>query len=136
MKAINLLFMVLFVVSAALQYNDPDPYLWMPIYLLGAFLCWEAARGRFRGPLYALAIGGYSLYMVVLLLRADGVLSWARDHDRESLVQSMKATKPWVENTREFGGLALLLLILLLNWFYWRPRAHRVSRGTAGATRL
>lgn len=46
LRLFNYLFAFLFLVSAGLQYNDPDPYLWMPIYLFGAVLCFLAARGR------------------------------------------------------------------------------------------
>ena len=45
----------------------------------------------------------------------DGVLDWIKRYDTENLVQSMKATKPWIENTREFGGLTIILLVLLIN---------------------
>jgi hypothetical protein len=27
----------------------------------------------------------------------------------------MKATKPWIENTREFGGLAIMVVVLSVN---------------------
>ena len=37
---LNAIMLCLFVAAIALQYNDPDPYLWMPIYGLGAL--WSA----------------------------------------------------------------------------------------------
>ncbi len=37
---LNVIMLCLFVAAIALQYNDPDPYLWMPIYGLGAI--WSA----------------------------------------------------------------------------------------------
>ena len=43
MKIFNITFCILFVISAALQYNDPDPWLWIPLYLYGALLCWLAS---------------------------------------------------------------------------------------------
>ncbi len=42
-------------------------------------------------------------------------MDWVNRHNSENLVQSMKATKPWIENTREFGGLMIILLALLIN---------------------
>jgi hypothetical protein len=56
MKVFNILFFILFVLSAALQYNDPDPWLWMPIYLYGAVLCWLAFRGRYFPKAYIAGI--------------------------------------------------------------------------------
>jgi Transmembrane family 220, helix len=115
-RYINLSLGILFVCFAALQYNDPDPYIWIPIYVYAAYLCFMAFSGRFfkraclAGILICLA---YALY---LFLNKDGVLSWARDHEAESLVQTMKATKPWIEASREFGGLLIVMLALWLNY--------------------
>ena len=52
MRIINMAFIVVFVLSAALQYNDPDPYIWMPIYLYGAFLCFRAIQKNYNPMLY------------------------------------------------------------------------------------
>ncbi|WP_370870431.1 transmembrane 220 family protein [Daejeonella sp.] len=38
MKIFNSIFLVLFVVSAGLQYNDPDPALWILIYLFCLYI--------------------------------------------------------------------------------------------------
>ncbi|WP_395805537.1 transmembrane 220 family protein [Daejeonella sp.] len=47
MKIFNLVFCLLFIVSAGLQYNDPDPYLWITIYLIGALISFKAFQGIF-----------------------------------------------------------------------------------------
>ena len=120
MKIFNLVFCLLFIFSAGLQYNDPDPYLWMPIYLYGAVLCWLAFKNRFYPKAYLIGIIAYLVYAVIKIFEANGVIDWYKDHDSESLVQSMKATKPWIENTREFGGLLILIIVLLINYFYSR----------------
>jgi hypothetical protein len=115
-RYINLSLGILFVFFAALQYNDPDPYIWIPIYVYAASLCFLAFRGRYfkRASLAGILIClAYALY---LFLDKDGVLSWARDHEAESLVQTMKATKPWIEESREFGGLLIVILALGLNY--------------------
>jgi len=117
-KIFNLLFCLLFIFSAALQYNDPDPYLWMPIYLYGAALCWLAFRNKYFPMAYITGIILYFGYAVYLFLENDGVIDWYSKHDSESLVQTMKATKPWIENTREFGGLLILIIVLAINYFY------------------
>ena len=40
------LFVLLFVFAAAVQYNDPDPVVWITGYLTAAALSWLAFRGR------------------------------------------------------------------------------------------
>ena len=46
MRVFNWFFIVVFIIFAALQYNDPDPYIWVPIYLYAAFLCWLSIRKK------------------------------------------------------------------------------------------
>jgi hypothetical protein len=115
MKRVNLILSILFVVFAALQYNDPDPFIWIPIYLFAAFLCWRAYKGIHHYSLYLVAIIIYILYALYLLFDKNGVISWASEHAAESLVHSMKAEKPWVEETREFGGLLILIVAMTMN---------------------
>ena len=38
MKKLNIIFAVVFALFAILQYNDPDPYLWIPIYGYAAII--------------------------------------------------------------------------------------------------
>ena len=115
LRLFNYLFAFLFLVSAGLQYNDPDPYLWIPIYLFGAVLCFLAARGRFHPKAYMVGILLYGAYAVYLLVTKDGVLDWMNEHDSENIAQTMKATKPWIEDTREFFGLLILIAALTIN---------------------
>jgi hypothetical protein len=129
MKAVNSFFVALFLISAALQYNDPDPYIWIPLYLYGAFLCWQATRKKYRQLLYVIGLGAYSLYAAYLFFDSTGVLSWYYEHDAENIAQSMKATKPWIEETREFFGLLLLLLALVMNMIWLRNK--KVAQATS-----
>ena len=124
MHIINMAFIVVFVLSAALQYNDPDPYIWMPIYLYGAFLCFRAIQKNYNPMLYVVGLIVYGGYAIYLFFDRAGVLSWVTEHDSESLVQSMKATKPWIEETREFGGLLILIVALVANML-WLGRRHK-----------
>lgn len=123
MKAFNLLFFILFVLFAALQYNDPDPYIWMPIYIFAAGLCWLAYRQNYFPKAYLAGIIVYSLYAIYLFFTHDGVLDWFNKHEAENLVQTMKAEKPWIEDTREFGGLLILIIVLLVNYIKARKKA-------------
>lgn len=122
MRIFNIIFCVLFIVAAALQYNDPDPYVWIPIYLYAALLCYLAAKRKYNPLLYVLGLVVYAGYAVYLFFDKTGVLSWAKEHNAESIAQSMKATEPWIEETREFGGLLILIMVLLINMVYFRRR--------------
>ena len=118
MKIFNIAFIVIFIIFAALQYNDPDPYVWMPIYLYAAFLCYKAIQHRYNKILYIIGLVSYVGYGVWLFFDKVGVLDWAEEHHSESIVQTMQATKPWIEETREFFGLVIVIVVLLINMFW------------------
>ena len=122
MKILNLFFIALFLFSAVLQYNDPDPYLWIPVYLYGAFICFMAYQEKFVPALYIIGWAAYGVYALFLVFIRDGVISWWQEHEAEDIAQSMKAAKPWIEQTREFFGLLILILALTINWIWLRKR--------------
>lgn len=124
MRVFNVIFCVLFIISAGLQYNDPDPYVWMPIYLYGAVLCYLAFRDRYYPKAYVAGIIIYLLYAGFLFFDKSGVISWMNEHDAENIAQTMKATKPWIEETREFFGLLILVCVLAIDWIYSKRRSR------------
>ena len=120
MRIFNLTWTILFVTFAALQLNDPDPWLWIPVYLLAAGLCGYRFAGKPKPRLERFAILIYAIYALFLIFTGDGVWDWFEEHEAENLVQSMKATKPWIENTREFGGLLIMTIVLSVNLLWNR----------------
>lgn len=129
MKVFNLIFFLLFIFSAVLQYNDPDPYVWMPIYIYGAVLCWLAFRNKFYPKAYLIGILIFSIYAISLFFWENGVMDWVNKHNAEDIAATMKAEKPWIEKTREFFGLAILIVVLLINFFYVK-RMNSAKRTT------
>jgi hypothetical protein len=124
MKIFNIVFIFLFILFAGLQYNDPDPYIWVTIYLYGALVSYLALSNRFKPALYYIGLTVYLGYALFLLFDKSGAISWATEHHAENIVQSMKATKPWIEETREFGGLAILLTVFLVNFLHQKKQSH------------
>jgi len=115
MKIFNFIFLILFVISAGLQYNDPDPALWILIYLFGAMICFFAIRKQNYPRLTLAGIILLFIYAVYLFFDKDGVLSWLTEHQAENIAGGMKASSPWIEETREFFGLAILISVLSVN---------------------
>ncbi|MES2775596.1 MAG: transmembrane 220 family protein [Bacteroidota bacterium] len=118
MKVFNIIFCILFIVSAALQYNDPDPYLWMPIYLYGAVICAMAYKSQYFPKWCIIGITAFSLYAIFLVFKHDGVVDWVTKHNADSITATMKAATPWVEIAREFFGLVIVIIVLLINYLY------------------
>ena len=66
MKIFNYIFVLLFLSFAALQYNDPDPIVWIAIYGAMAYVCFRATRGKLSIPLFIALAVIYLVYMVIL----------------------------------------------------------------------
>lgn len=103
MKTLYLALALVFLLFAALQYNDPDPIIWMAIYTAVALLFIMAGLGKnARWPARIMA--------VVLLAWAatmlPGMLDWVR-MGMPSITSSMKAEEPHIELVREFLGLTI-----------------------------
>lgn len=121
-KIFSLVFGVLFLLCAGLQWNDPDPYLWMPLYLSSVLSCVYAFKGISAKRLNIFNIAIYSVYAAYLFFEQDGVISWATEHHFDSLTQSMLASTPWIENTREFGGLFIMMVVCAINLYAKRQQ--------------
>lgn len=128
MKIFNIFFCLVFIVFAGLQYNDPDPYIWMPIYLYTAVLCALAARKQFYKGAYLIGILVYLVYATYLFFDKYGVMDWAVNHHAENIAETMKATKPWIEETREFFGLFILIVVLITDYTYANQRIMKKTR--------
>ena len=118
MKIFNIIFIFIFIVFAGLQYNDPDPYVWMPIYLYAALLCWLSIKEKFYPKAYWVGFVVYGSYALYKMFDENGLIDWIRKHNAENIAGTMKAESPWVEETREFFGLVIVITVLAINYIY------------------
>jgi hypothetical protein len=123
LKTFNVFSGLVFLACAALQWNDPDPLLWIVLYLLAAISCGLAFANNNAVKFNISIVAVYVIYAVYLFVAEDGVLSWMLDHQFESLTRSMMASAPWIENTREFGGLFIMTLVCAFNLLVKRQAA-------------
>jgi len=113
-KTLALVFSILFVLFAVLQYNDPDPEIWVPIYLFAAAACGMAYFGVGRLWFY--------LAMTAVYLVA-AYLTWPPQYEG-FLLNEMGMKTINVELARESGGLALCAVAMgLLAWSVRRSPA-------------
>jgi hypothetical protein len=112
----NIVFLVAFVLSAMVQYNDPDPLPWMAIYLSAGAMCLLVIRKQYLTwlpPMLLLVSFGWIL---VLLPSIVGQVSVAE------ILESISMKTREVEEAREVGGL-LLVAIWASTVMIRRPRA-------------
>ena len=124
LKFFNIFFCIVFILFAAVQYNDPDPYIWMPIYLYTAILCWLAFRNKYFPGAYLLGIAVYAAYALYKFFDQNGVWDWMIKHHATNIAGTMKAEQPWIEETREFFGLVILIVVLLIDYLHAKRKAR------------
>ena len=100
----------LFALFAYFQYNDPDWYIWIPVYLVVSVV---AIAYDYRWQIRSYVLVLCFLYIVGLLSYLPEVISWI-DSGAPTIAGSMKAESPFIEFIREFFGLFIALAVLLL----------------------
>ena len=117
MKFFNIFFSVVFILFAVVQYNDPDPFLWVPIYLYPAILCFLKFIQK---PIPTLAYWAgflvFGVYAIYKMFDTNGIIDWVQFHNASNIASTMKAEKPWIEESREFFGLLIILIVLGINY--------------------
>ena len=114
---LNIIFCLSFLVFAWFNLNDNDNWLWVPIYMAASILCGLAGFQFFYPLAYLFLIAFYLIYAVILFFGKDGVRDWITKHNTPNITESMQATKPYIEKTREFFGLLIISAALALNYF-------------------
>lgn len=106
MRTVNMLLGLLMVVFAALQYNDPDPLLWIFIYLVPAGWAFAAA---FRLAQVRSQAGERLLWATLVVGAATTVYYWP------TMPAFWRKEVWWVEETaREGMGVMIALAVLLV----------------------
>ena len=113
---INIVFCIAFLGFAYLNFNDIDWYLWVPIYVAVAICCGLAAYGLYYPKVYLGLTAFYLVYAIKLFFAKDGVRDWIVKYRKPSLVETMQAEKPYIENTREFFGLLIIAAALIIDY--------------------
>lgn len=114
---LNIIFCLSFLVFAWFNLNDKDSWLWVPIYMAASVCCALAAFGWYYPLIYLFLISFYLVYAVILFFAEDGVRDWVVKYKQPSITESMQATKPYIEQTREFFGLLIIAAALAINYF-------------------
>ena len=105
-----------FLVVAALQYNDPDPWNWIALYLAAAAISLLQQPGR-RWAIPPLLLGTLaSIWALTLVPGATGVTL-------TDLPRPMHTKGGAVEHAREAGGLTLLAIWMFVLSF----QGHRTQ---------
>jgi hypothetical protein len=116
MKILNTIFGLMFLAFTVVQFNDPDPILWIAIYGAMVMVSVMAFFNRyFKMLLLGLAIA----YLIYAALLFPSAMVWLKSADRSLLFDDIaKMQYPYIEETREFLGLVICILVLIFHFLY------------------
>ena len=120
-RLLNGAMALLFLFGAAVQYNDPDPLLWMTIYLAAAVACTLAAAGRLRWWFAATVALVALAWAATLAPRAFPNVRIAE------MFGAWEMANTRIEEGREMYGL-LLIAIYMTVLASVQLRRHRAAR--------
>jgi hypothetical protein len=124
MKVTNLILAVMFLLFAFVQINDPDPFLWIAIYGAMAVVCVIAAFKYYIRPLHWILLAGFLVYMIILW---PGLNEWLQQEDKGVLFdEGMKMQFIYIEESREFLGLLICVIVLLVQIYRSRKTVPAV----------
>lgn len=103
MRTFAIVMALIFIVFAVLQYNDPDPAVWIPIYLYAALLSFLYYRGT--APVW-LFWASAAIFLV------GAIFMWPAHWEGVQLQHGMKTMN--IEHGRESLGLGLVVVTLVI----------------------
>ncbi|RYY76732.1 MAG: hypothetical protein EOO52_04305 [Gammaproteobacteria bacterium] len=121
-KILQFLFGATLFAFASLQFNDPDPIIWVSFYTLCAMVPTLLLFNRFYRPLFWFAILGCT---IELIISAPGAHQYFLHRTQEPLMQGMNADKPYIEECREFLGALIAMGLVCLSAFLGKKKLFR-----------
>ena len=120
MNILRWVLAALLLISAAIQFNDPDPVYWIAAYAAAAAVVAAAAVNRFDRFVSGIAIG---VVVAGMLVSAAGFVAYLLSGIPGAIFASMAGSPAYVEEAREFLGLGIALAALA-----WSHRAASRQR--------
>lgn len=107
LRLLNAVMCLLFLVSCAVQINDPDPWVWIAMYGFCAIVSFAAMLG---------------FHTILPLLSLLVLVPWF-------LVLMPKEIGPWlqIETAREAGGLLFCIVWMIVLALVWRSRRRKAA---------
>ncbi|MEK6781851.1 MAG: transmembrane 220 family protein [Bacteroidota bacterium] len=121
MKTLHISFATLFTAFTLVQFNDPDPLLWIFMYGAMVAVCILAVFKLYY-PKLMIVLG--ILYLIYCIKLWTGVSQWMASEDKAMLFDDIaKMQYAYIEESREFLGLSICLIVLALYiWISFRNK--------------
>ena len=109
-STLNTTLALTFLLFALVQLNDPDPAIWVSIYLLTAAFC---AVSIFRTIPRVLLYGFGLVILIYAAMHLEFAVEWLLSENKSELFGEMQQDKYYLEGTREFLGLLIVIFALI-----------------------
>ena len=112
-RIISIILFLIFLSFALLQWNDPDPVLWIAVYLaiaIASFLRVINKQNR------NIVLGVGLIIIVISFSYVPGFIEWVSLPEKGEIFGEMVYQKPYIEETREFIGLLMGLGSLIYQY--------------------
>ena len=117
--AANVVMLLMFLFSVAVQYNDPDPWRWMPVYGVAALACVLELRGGLRWWIPMLIGIGCLAWAATIAPQVFGRVPFA------DMFGAWEMKNEGIEESREMYGLLIVTVWMAVLTFANR-RKHAV----------
>jgi predicted transporter len=117
------IFSLLFLLFAYLQWNDPDPEIWVSIYVFAAIMCALAAFKRYFVPV--LLTASIVAFLGGLYFFPASVIDWILQEWRQADL-SMKTID--MEEARESFGLLIISVVMGLAAYKGRKKRLKMKQ--------
>lgn len=104
-----ILVAVLFFIFGIVQWNDPDPYVWIAMYF---YVGISILLYVFTDLAYYPLLLGAIVTLIAFLSYVPNVVDWI-ESGMPSIVGSMQAESKYIELVREFFGLFISFIALI-----------------------
>lgn len=115
---IHYIVAIIYIIFGVLNFNDPDFYIWGPIYIATAAIPILYLWNRLSSSILWLWMGITGIYLITYV---PDIIHWINE-GMPNIAGSMKATEPHIELTREFFGLLLCFIIPLIYYFLLKKK--------------
>ena len=118
-KYFFLFWSALFLLFAYWQVNDPDPEIWVSVYIVAAIFCALTFKGKH--PLIPLGIVIVACVLGAIYFYPNSVSDWV-NYELENQDLTMKTQQS--EEARETFGLLIMAVILSVSaYFGWKKKS-------------
>ncbi len=104
----------MFILFAVVQYNDPDPLIWILIYCFAAAICFLAARGKYYDKVI---LAGVFVSFIWSMTLVASILVALNQYGVGSIFSPSMIKDKEVEEARESMGLLIVFAILVWKYF-------------------